>query len=711
MNNSQKIVIIVVLTLVIGFVYYNTQSSECNPSEKEIQEMLKASREMQTGAGITPVDVKDETVKIVICFGQSNMVGRATFTEFRPRFRSEDPRRLRLEDDGWYMQKPSIERNNGPEISLLYYLSERYPDDIFGVIKVGIGATGIRAFSPEWNYCEADILNDGEKGPLYRLLKEKIELAYETCNPDFIGVVMKQGGNDMNLEEAASGYINEVEEVITELRKDTQGDTPFLVCTYFSDDQLEEWGPEGLTETPRLPLEARKAFGDRPYSYSVLHQLATADTHIDNTYLVIHDWLPVLPDGLHFTTQSQEILGRQIFETLVQASEHFLSGDSLGENVIQVIDHTLEPATRGAPPVSPPSEVTQELVYYTDAEEHQHSIQLCYPEEEWEDKLPVIVYFHGGGYISGTNTGRDNQYFARRGYYTANVNYSLSMESKFPAQIEEATAAITWLKENHLELGIDPERIGVWGTSAGGHLAALLGVTSDVSEFETMVDSDYSSKVQAVIDLYGAVNFTSMGAKDKEYDGTIEGSSRVTFLVDGPLEEKPELVELANPLNHITQDDPPYFIIHGDRDKLIPHNQSQILYLGLKAEGLDATLLTVHNAGHGFKPTLNYPSQAVQTGQNWAPKTSTILKAMEVFFDKHLRDIEPQNIQQSVITVKNTGEEIIELKLTHQIYGNRVNSTQSDIITLQPNETYISRKDFINMFGVDPQINYIINII
>jgi hypothetical protein len=202
-----------------------------------------------------------------------------------------------------------------------------------------------------------------------------------------------------------------------------------------------------------------------------------------------------------------------------------------------------------------------------------------------------------------------------------------------------------------------------------------------------------------------------MGAKDKAFDGTIEGSSKVTYLVGGPLEEKRDLVELANPLNHISSDDPPYLIIHGDRDIQIPHNQSQILYLGLKAEGLDATLLTVHNAGHGFKPTLNYPSQAIQTDQNWSHKTSTMLKMMETFFNKHLRGIEPQNILESTITVKNTGDEITELKITHEIYGNLVNSTQSENVTLQPNQTYVSRKEFINIFGIDPQKNYIINII
>jgi len=376
----------------------------------------------------------------------------------------------------------------------------------------------------------------------------------------------------------------------------------------------------------------------------------------------------------------------------------------------EVLGHTLEEKHRTTSNTyTEDSNVGQALRYYTDGENHEHSIVLRYPRNRQEEPLPVIVYFHGGGYVSGGNLQRDNLYFAERGYLTANVNYSLSFESKYPTQIEEATAAIIWLKENHEELKLDSNRIGVWGTSAGGHLAALLGVTSNVHEFEVMTNSSYTSEVQAVIDLYGAVNFTSMGAKDKVYDGTIDGSSRVTYLVGGPLEAHMDLVESANPINHITTDDPPYLMIHGTRDALIDYNQSQILYDAFESEGLDATLLTVYNAGHGFKPTLNYPSDEVQTRQKWRPKTNTVLNVMEIFFNKHLRGIEPKSYAESSITVENIGDENTEMKITHQVFGNGVNSTQSDIVSLGAGETIISKKEFFNIFGNDVTCTYLID--
>jgi acetyl esterase/lipase len=207
------------------------------------------------------------------------------------------------------------------------------------------------------------------------------------------------------------------------------------------------------------------------------------------------------------------------------------------------------------------------------------------------------MYIHGGGWVGGDHYGPANFPFAAQGYFTVSMEYRLSTEAAFPAQIHDCKAAVRWLRANARQYNINPDKIGVWGTSAGGHLAALLGTSANAPELEGKGGSNhYSSSVQAVVDLFGGTDFSGIIGRT-EYRLYMEVAER---LVGGPLEEKEDVVRMANPIFYIRNNAPPFLIIHGERDQVVPFDQSQILYDALKRAGVEVSLIKVKDARHGF---------------------------------------------------------------------------------------------------------------
>jgi acetyl esterase/lipase len=203
------------------------------------------------------------------------------------------------------------------------------------------------------------------------------------------------------------------------------------------------------------------------------------------------------------------------------------------------------------------------------------------------------------------------------------VEYRLTGEAQFPAQIEDCKAAIRWLHANAEEYGIDPERIGVWGHSAGGHLAALLGTSGGVEEFEGGGDPEQPSHVQAVVDCFGPTDLLRMD----DFPGNITHNapdSPESLLVGGPIQEHPDRVAAANPITYVDAEDPPFLILHGERDRLVPVNQSELLNEALQTAGVDSTFVRVKEAGHGFSG-------------NPDPGRREIQAMIQAFFDEHLR--------------------------------------------------------------------------
>jgi acetyl esterase/lipase len=167
---------------------------------------------------------------------------------------------------------------------------------------------------------------------------------------------------------------------------------------------------------------------------------------------------------------------------------------------------------------------------------------------------------------------------------------------RWPAQIEDAKCAIRFLRRESDTYGIDAARIGVWGTSAGGHLAALLGTTDMSAGFEgDGGHADQSSRVQAVVDLYGPAELT-------DGVGWPQGQELVLEIVFGTSDLDSPVLAGASPTSHVTPDDPPFLILHGERDRLVPLRQSELLLEELDAAGVPAELVIVENARHGLEP-------------------------------------------------------------------------------------------------------------
>lgn len=231
-----------------------------------------------------------------------------------------------------------------------------------------------------------------------------------------------------------------------------------------------------------------------------------------------------------------------------------------------------------------------------------------------EAPVPAVVYIHGGGWYSGDKTGETGKYFipglVARGYLVAAINYRLAPCCRFPAQIEDVKAAVRFLRTNAVVYGIDPEHIGVWGDSAGGHLAALLGVTCGR---EGNADS-----VQAVADMYGPADLTAYYKNDN--------SPHIEH-VFGVSDCFCETIIQASPLTHVSSDAPPFLIIHGDKDEVVSPGQSQALYDRLASAGVPARLVVVRNAGHLFSPI----------GGPISPDREEIADLMADFFDEYLK--------------------------------------------------------------------------
>src|SRR5260221_4919549 len=152
-----------------------------------------------------------------------------------------------------------------------------------------------------------------------------------------------------------------------------------------------------------------------------------------------------------------------------------------------------------------------------------------------------------------------------QGYAVASLNYRLSGEALFPAQIEDCKAAVRWLRAHAKEYSLDPEHFGAWGSSAGGHLVALLGPSGDVKEFEKGPHLDQSSRVQAVCDYFGPTDFLQMDAHaipDARLKHDLPNSPE-SRLIGGPIQENKDKVAKVNPITYVTPDDPPVLIVHG----------------------------------------------------------------------------------------------------------------------------------------------------
>jgi acetyl esterase/lipase len=245
-------------------------------------------------------------------------------------------------------------------------------------------------------------------------------------------------------------------------------------------------------------------------------------------------------------------------------------------------------------------EIVRDVVYGDGGGRPLH-MHVLRPSPRPTEPLPCIVIIHGGAWRMGSRDSTVDRLAAlvRRGYVGAAIEYRFSQEAIFPAQIHDAKCAIRFLRANASDLGIIPFRIGVWGASAGGHLAALLGTSVGVAELEGEGGyPDVSSEIQAVCDWFGATDFLRMDQAG-DHQNHNAADSPESQLIGGPIQEHPDLVARANPITYVDGNEPPFLIVHGTRDTVVPLEQSTLLADALQHPGADLTLEVLPDAGHG----------------------------------------------------------------------------------------------------------------
>lgn len=275
-------------------------------------------------------------------------------------------------------------------------------------------------------------------------------------------------------------------------------------------------------------------------------------------------------------------------------------------------------------PETPGVEAHRDVAYVSDG--HPRQTLDLYVPTEGDGPWPVVIWIHGGAWLSGS---KDNcpllrGGYVQRGYAVASLNYRLSQDAPFPAQIQDCKAALRWLRAHAADYHLDVDHFGVIGSSAGGHLAALVGTSAGVPDFDVGENLDQSSAVQAAGDYFGPTDFRQM---DRHAHKTAKlkhdaPDSPEAKLLGGPIQEHAQRtqVEAANPISYIDAQDPPFLIVHGDADPTVPYHQSKLLHRALKRAKVPTHFITVQGGGHGR----GFPGAALDP-------------VVGAFFDRHLR--------------------------------------------------------------------------
>jgi acetyl esterase/lipase len=228
-----------------------------------------------------------------------------------------------------------------------------------------------------------------------------------------------------------------------------------------------------------------------------------------------------------------------------------------------------------------------------------------------QEKWPVIMHIHGGGFTTGSkgvSSIADAATLGKSGFLTVAVEYRLAPKYKFPAMIEDVKCAVRYLRAHAAEYNIDAERFGAIGGSAGGHLAALLGLTDSTAGFDVGEYLEYPSNVQAVVDMYGSSDVMP------PYTTHLYFEPKVVFDIT---DVNDPIFVRASPVSYVSANSPPFLIIHGERDTTVPPLQSTLLYEKMKSAGAPVEIIMVKNAGHnlkhrGNKEGLNPPIEELQ---------------------------------------------------------------------------------------------------
>ena len=272
------------------------------------------------------------------------------------------------------------------------------------------------------------------------------------------------------------------------------------------------------------------------------------------------------------------------------------------------------------PRVRVPDSIKAELnLSYASTDNPRQRLDLYLPKARKNDKpLPVVVFIHGGAWLGGDKGGGIGTLapLVESGAYAGvSVGYRLTAEAIWPAQIHDCKAAIRWIRANAKKYNLDADNIGVTGTSAGGHLAAMLGTGGDVPELEGKLGEhlEESSKVACVVDQFGPTDLLAMGGSHND------PNSPESKLVGGPVQEFQDVSRQASATTHASKGDPPFLLIHGTNDNVVPFSQSELMHEALEKAGVESILVPVQGGGHG-----NF-------------RSNEVAERLRQFFDRHLR--------------------------------------------------------------------------
>ena len=268
---------------------------------------------------------------------------------------------------------------------------------------------------------------------------------------------------------------------------------------------------------------------------------------------------------------------------------------------------TLPPGGRPArqQPLPDTIEVKRDISYAGNDNPRQ-KLDLYLPKKRATDKpLPVVVFIHGGGWKNGdkaSGAANVSRFVASGDYAGVSVGYRLTNEAQWPAQIHDCKAAIRWIRGNAKEHNLDPDKIAVWGTSAGGHLVSMLGTSGDVKELEGSIGSftANSSRVTCVVNFFGPEDFVTMVTKPSTIDRTTKDYPEA-LLIGGRVQDVPDKAKAASPITYVSADDPPFLTAHGTKDPLVPYDQALELDAAMKKAGASHLLIEMTNGGHGFR--------------------------------------------------------------------------------------------------------------
>lgn len=238
-------------------------------------------------------------------------------------------------------------------------------------------------------------------------------------------------------------------------------------------------------------------------------------------------------------------------------------------------------------------------------------LDILRPDVPLHPLRPAILWVHGGGWRAGERQPNPNQVLAERGFVTATMSYRFSDESVFPAQIHDVKAALRFLRATAENWGIEADRIGIWGHSAGGHLAALAAMSEGIPSLEGEGGhADESSAVQAAVPLSPPTDFLVDWFATSEYPPHDEALSAVHDLLDGnPLTDADvaDRARMASPARLVRPDAPPVLVVHGTLDDLVPVSQAHLFVESLLDVGDDASLLELPHDDHGLESVFGDP--------------------------------------------------------------------------------------------------------